>query len=153
MDSKKGWARDAGKRWEEGIDHHPKSEALFKFIADQDFKQGDGFGFKSGGDGDNGEHLMYLMDMYFEREEYDPYEEVEQLCSEDKCDNDHHTDACNKRYHAVRGKEIADLVQSESISATSGINGQGTGQNEDTKCHCGNPVYPGCGNKCQECVV
>lgn len=54
-------------RWEKGIDHHPASEKLVKAIAKLDFKYGgDYFCFKTGGDGDNGEHLMYLLDIYFE---------------------------------------------------------------------------------------
>lgn len=61
---------DINKRWEEGIDHHPKSVALFKKLADIDFRLGgDFFGWKSGGDGDNGEHLMYEMDIIFETED------------------------------------------------------------------------------------
>jgi hypothetical protein len=54
------------KRWELGIPHHPKSEKLARFIAKLDYKQGDSFGFKFGGDGDNGETLLYLLDVYFE---------------------------------------------------------------------------------------
>lgn len=54
-------------RWEKGIPHHPKSIQIFKAIEENDFKYGgDYFCFKSGGDGDNGEHLMYLLDIYFE---------------------------------------------------------------------------------------
>ena len=30
--------RDINKRWENGIDHHPKSEELFKAIAKIDFE-------------------------------------------------------------------------------------------------------------------
>ena len=61
---------DITKRWEKGTDHHPKSEELVKEIAYLDFKYGDDyFCFKVGGDGDNGEHLMYLLDIYFERKE------------------------------------------------------------------------------------
>ena len=57
---------DIGKRWEKGIDHHPKSKKLYREIATLDFKYGgDRFCFKSGGDGDNGEHLMYLLDIYY----------------------------------------------------------------------------------------
>lgn len=57
-------------RWEKGIPHHPKSIALFKKLADIDFKYGgDFFCWKSGGDGDNGEHLMYEMDIVFETED------------------------------------------------------------------------------------
>ena len=56
-----------GERWEKGIPHDPRSVALYKSIEALDFEQGDYFGFKSGGDGDNGEHLMYLLDMHFAR--------------------------------------------------------------------------------------
>jgi hypothetical protein len=55
------------ERWERGIPHHLKSMELFKFISDMDFEHGgDLFCFKSGGDGDNGEALMYYLDEYFE---------------------------------------------------------------------------------------
>lgn len=51
----------------QGIDHHPKSVELVNIIMCLDFKWGgDYFCFKAGGDGDNGEHLMYLLDIYFE---------------------------------------------------------------------------------------
>lgn len=67
---KKRVITDINKRCEEGIPHHPKSVKLYKEIERIDFKYGgDSFGFKSGGDGDNGEHLMYLLDIYFESEE------------------------------------------------------------------------------------
>ena len=59
--------RDINKRWEQGIDHHPKSIELFHAIKEIDFELGDDFFcWKSGGDGDNGEHLMYELDIYFE---------------------------------------------------------------------------------------
>lgn len=46
--------------------HHSKSKEIYSFIAELDFRHGgDLFGFKSGGDGDNGEHLMNLLDCYF----------------------------------------------------------------------------------------
>lgn len=58
------------KRWEKGTPHHPKSEALYKRIEDLDFKHNsDYFCWKSGGDGDNGEQLMYLLDIIFEEDE------------------------------------------------------------------------------------
>jgi len=60
---------DLGKRWEQGMDHHKKSKELYKEIAALDFVNGDIFCFKSGGDGDNGEWLMSLMDVYFEKQE------------------------------------------------------------------------------------
>lgn len=55
------------KRWEDGVPHDERSVAIYKGVAALDFKEGgDYFWFKSGGDGDNGEHLMYLLDLYFE---------------------------------------------------------------------------------------
>ena len=55
------------ERWEKGIPHDPRSIEMYKFIELLDYERcGDSFGFKSGGDGDNGENLMYLMDIYFE---------------------------------------------------------------------------------------
>lgn len=61
---------DIAKRWEQGIEHNPRSEELVRAVADLDFKYGsDSFCFKIGGDGDNGEHLMYLLDIYYELKE------------------------------------------------------------------------------------
>lgn len=57
------------ERWEKGIPHNPKSKELYEFISKLDSKNGDFFDFKSGGDGDNGEQLMYLLDVYFEKKE------------------------------------------------------------------------------------
>ena len=57
-------------RWENATPHHPKSIALYKKLADVDFKfGGDFFNWSSGGDGDNGEHLMYELDIIFETED------------------------------------------------------------------------------------
>jgi len=54
-------------RWENGIRHHPKSERLVRFMADHDFNDyNDALCIKVGGDGDNGEQLMFLMDPFFE---------------------------------------------------------------------------------------
>ena len=54
-------------RWSEGIEHHPKSIAIMSFLSEHDFNDfGDYFGWKMGGDGDNGETLMYQLDAYFE---------------------------------------------------------------------------------------
>lgn len=59
---------DIGERWLQGTEHHPESRELMKKIIDLDFYFGrDRFCFKIGGDGDNGEHLMYLMDIIFEK--------------------------------------------------------------------------------------
>lgn len=54
-------------RWEEGIDHHPMSRRLMDFLSEHDFADyADYFFWKLGGDGDNGETLMYEMDAFFE---------------------------------------------------------------------------------------
>jgi len=67
-----GWHRCPGFRWENGVDHHPESLKMYEFISDTDFEFNfDMFCWKAGGDGDNGESLMYLLDMYFEKKEED----------------------------------------------------------------------------------
>jgi hypothetical protein len=61
---------NAENRWEKATKHHPKSEELMRHVMEIDYKHNDDyFGFKIGGDGDNGEQLMYLMDAYFEMKE------------------------------------------------------------------------------------
>ena len=61
---------DINKRWEQGMAHHPKSVALFKRLEEIDFHLcSDCFCWKSGGDGGNGETLMYEMDIYFEEQD------------------------------------------------------------------------------------
>ena len=51
------------------IPHHPKSEKLVRQLVEVDFHQyGDYFCWKVGGDGDNGETLMYELDEIFEKE-------------------------------------------------------------------------------------
>lgn len=65
-----GVITDINQRWLNGTDHHPKSKIIFNAIKDNDWKYGnDYFCWKYGGDGDNGEHLMYLLDIYFETED------------------------------------------------------------------------------------
>lgn len=71
-----GWApapgveTDIDKRWEAGTDHHPKSKQAFDAIRYLDEKFcGDSFCFKAGGDGDNGETLMYGLDIFFESQD------------------------------------------------------------------------------------
>ena len=64
-------ARDLGltkkDRWGDGVPHHPMSERLMTFLADHDFLDyHDYFCWKMGGDGDNGETLMFEMDAFFE---------------------------------------------------------------------------------------
>lgn len=58
---------DVNKRWESGTPHHPKSVELMKRMADLDWELLNGaLDLKTGGDGDNGETMMYLMDIFFE---------------------------------------------------------------------------------------
>lgn len=55
-------------RWGEGLPHHPMSERLMKFLKVHDREDyGRVFGWRTGGDGDNGETLMYQMDAFFEK--------------------------------------------------------------------------------------
>jgi hypothetical protein len=59
-----------GDRWSKGIPHNPKSIELMERIAEIDFHLfNDYFMFKMGGDGDNGETLMYMLDIYFDEQE------------------------------------------------------------------------------------
>ena len=54
-------------RWSEEDGHHPKSERLMRFLQLHDERDfGNYFGWRIGGDGDNGESLMYQMDAFFE---------------------------------------------------------------------------------------
>jgi len=56
------------ERWEQGIDHDPRSEAIgeaLRRINKENFWPMD---LDFGGDGDNGETLLYLLDIYFEEQ-------------------------------------------------------------------------------------
>lgn len=58
--------RDINILWEEGIEHDPRAERLARFIGELDYTYGgDALCLKFGGDGDNGEHLAYMLDLYF----------------------------------------------------------------------------------------
>lgn len=58
------------KRWESGTPHHPKSIELMKRIDQLDWALLEGnLDFKTGGDGDSGETLMYLLDIFFEEKD------------------------------------------------------------------------------------
>lgn len=58
---------DINKRWEHGVPHHPSSEALVKAMQCVDRRYCGGmFDIETGGDGDNGESLLYLLDIIFE---------------------------------------------------------------------------------------
>lgn len=57
-------------RWGEGVNHHPMSIRLMKFLQEHDWEDYDGyFDWRIGGDGDNGETLMYQMDAFFEHQD------------------------------------------------------------------------------------
>lgn len=67
---KYGIEADCNVRWEEGIDHHPEAERIFKMIMDGDWAfMNDYFCWKKGGDGDNGEILMYSLSVMLELED------------------------------------------------------------------------------------
>lgn len=54
-------------RWGEGLPHHPMSERLMAFLKAHDREDyGLVFDWRTGGDGDDGETLMYQMDAFFE---------------------------------------------------------------------------------------
>jgi hypothetical protein len=54
-------------RWEKGIDHDQRSDRLARALGEIDFQVlGDSLCLKFGGDGDNGEQLLYALDIYFE---------------------------------------------------------------------------------------
>lgn len=65
-------------RWTDDVEHHPMSEMIVRQLAELDYMfYGDYFRWKVGGDGDNGEILMYeldvLFDMYDKLERRDPW--------------------------------------------------------------------------------
>lgn len=68
---------DVAKRWMEGMDHHPKSKEIYTTLEKLDFALGgDSMTLASGGDGDNGENIMYLLDVHFEAEDNGELEEL-----------------------------------------------------------------------------
>lgn len=76
-----------GQRWEEGIDHDPRSESLFEFIRKMDEDHcGDSFCFKSGGDGDNGETLMFILDCWFEKRGRRAWETADYIAALELCE-------------------------------------------------------------------
>lgn len=53
---------DPEVRWEKGIPHHPEAESIMKLLEESDWIFGnDYFEWEVGGDGDNGETLMYSL--------------------------------------------------------------------------------------------
>jgi hypothetical protein len=61
---------DITERWSQGIDHHPRAVELAQAIEAIDWLHGgDSLGLKFGGDGDNGEFLLYSLDILCELED------------------------------------------------------------------------------------
>ncbi len=62
---------DPNKRWEFGTEHHPKSEEIIKVLRllDDNLMGGEGLDIRCGGDGDNGETMMYLLDIWFDAQD------------------------------------------------------------------------------------
>lgn len=55
------------QRWEQGIEHHPRSEAIGAALRRINADNAWPMDLEFGGDGDNGETLLYLLDIYFEQ--------------------------------------------------------------------------------------
>lgn len=65
-----GIETNIAKRWEEGWEHREDAEILARELGDLDWLfADDSFCFKFGGDGDNGETLIYLLDILLELRE------------------------------------------------------------------------------------
>lgn len=62
---------DLTQRWSSGTSHHPNSIELVEHISALDWAFNSGsFDFRTGGDGGNGEQLLYLLGLFFEREDH-----------------------------------------------------------------------------------
>lgn len=62
-----GIETDINVRWETGMEHHPEADKIVRALAELDCKiGGDSLDISLGGDGDNGETMMYLLSIYFE---------------------------------------------------------------------------------------
>lgn len=57
------------ERWERGVPHDPRSEELAYALSRIDEDNGNAWNLKFGGDGDNGEDLLYLLDVYFDEKD------------------------------------------------------------------------------------
>lgn len=56
------------ERWEKGIPHKPEVGKLVHLISKMDWDMNSGaLDIKMGGDGDNGEDLMYILDELIDR--------------------------------------------------------------------------------------
>ena len=56
------------RRWEDGVPHDPRTLEIFESVAALDFRlNSDYFSWRWGGDGDNGEIFMFVLDEYLQR--------------------------------------------------------------------------------------
>jgi len=67
-----------GERWKQGVDHDPRSEEIIRALSDLDWQFYNGvFDIKVGGDGDDGENMMYLLDYWFANKDIKQCESAE----------------------------------------------------------------------------
>lgn len=67
---------DCAERWSRGMDHHPEAASMFAMIAESDYEFCDDyFNWKCGGDGDNGEALMFALSARLELRDAETVEE------------------------------------------------------------------------------
>ena len=57
---------DINERWEKGVPHHPEAERIMELLQTSDWLFDDYFDWNTGGDGDNGETLMYSLSVLLE---------------------------------------------------------------------------------------
>lgn len=64
-----GVVTDINERWEKGMDHHPMSKQFRDLVGDIEKEHGGDLMLDFGGDGDNGEDVLYLLDIMFETQQ------------------------------------------------------------------------------------
>lgn len=72
--------RRMNERWEKGIPHEDASVRTMRMLMDADV--GDHFEWKKGGDGDNGEALMFQLDEYLATHPVEPTPCCETMASQ-----------------------------------------------------------------------
>lgn len=98
---------DANERWEKGIEHEEASKRILRMLMESDTS--DYFCWKKGGDGDNGETLMYFLDVYLETHPVDPVpccETMRQQLDPTKCEQ--HGAKCPDNV-VQRGRTLSEL--------------------------------------------
>ncbi len=61
--------KEMNRRWEQGVPHDTRSEEILELLMQADVN--DYFCWKRGGDGDNGETLMFQLDILFAQKDSD----------------------------------------------------------------------------------